>query len=379
MTPTLSGRIQTRLLLAVVAGVPIAVLVGALLGGISVTTALLGLAVLTGLGLGWECVYHLLQQRRWDGDWPSVVALGVGVVEALVTYPVLGLLGAAPRFGPLMAVLVAVWAAQWLAVQGPISVFLPHWRHQGSRVVAQRSSSRPARLVRSERPVRRATVVRPSLPALPALPKLRPTRQQLVVLGGVAAMAVAVLLLAPLVGSRDQSHDNQPMPTAMEHKAGAPSRAMVDVSRKWNTTHRVRPRSLRFGAAGIKARLDQVRMTSTGRLGTPSAGRAAWFSQGAAPGQRGPAVIVGDAHGIFAGLDKAHRGERFTTVRSDGSMIRFVVDDVATVDAAHFPSQRVYGPSLKPLARLISYDTATGRNVIVFAHAVAVTVPVMRS
>ncbi|GAB3853294.1 hypothetical protein GCM10028801_05680 [Nocardioides maradonensis] len=367
MTPTLTGRIQTRLLVAVVVGVPVAALVGALLGGITVPTALLGLGVLTALGLGWECVYHLLQQRRWDGDWPSSFALGAGVVEALVTYPVVRLVGTDARFGPLLAVLAAVWIAQWLAMQGPVSVFLPHWRHQGSRVIAQRSPSR------APRPVRRAVVARPSLPTL------RPTRQQLVVLGGVAAMAVAVLLLAPLVGSRDQAPDNRTMPTAMEHKAAPQQRSMVDVSRTWNTTHRVRPRSLAFGAAGVKVRLDQVRMTPAGTLGTPSAGRAAWFSQGAAPGQRGPAVIVGDASGVFARLDRAHRGDRFTTVRSDGSVIRFVVDAVASVDAAHFPSQRVYGASLKPLARLISYDTATGRNVIVFAHAVAVTVPVMRS
>jgi hypothetical protein len=120
-------------------------------------------------------------------------------------------------------------------------------------------------------------------------------------------------------------------------------------------------------------------MTSSGTLGTPRSGRAAWFAQGAAPGQRGPAVVIGDSANVFSRLGEVRKGERFAIARSDRSVVRFVVDDVVHVDAAQFPTQRVYGPSLRPLARLIGYDTASGRNVIVFAHAVAVTTPAVRS
>jgi len=264
----------------------------------------------------------------------------------------------------------------WLAGQGPLAVFLPHWRHQGARVVPERGPSRtPRRAV--------------SLPKLAAprvaVPQrwrgglggvLHPSRQQLVVLGGLAAMFVGLLLLAPLVGQRD--HEGPAQTTAHPMVEGPKASTHVRTT-TWNTRHRVRPESLRFASVGVDDELSQVRMTTAGTLGAPRGGHAAWFAQGAAPGQRGPAVLIGDATGVFARLDQARLGQRFTTVRTDGSVVRFVVDDVVSVDAAEFPTKRVYGRSLKPLARLISYDTRTGRNVIVFAHAVAVEAMTTRS
>jgi hypothetical protein len=411
VTPTLAGRLQTRLLLAAVVGLPVALLVALLPGGVTVPGAVLTFALITALGMGWECVYHLVQQQRWDGDWPGWLALGVGAVEALVAHPVLGLAGASPGFPPLMLLFGTTWVAMWAAGRGVLSVFLPHWRHQGARVVPEHLFS-DGRVRRTTSPASRPAARRPSLPKVsvpkPSLPKvsvpkpsmpqpalhrdavpersrgllgdlLRPTRQQLVVLGGLAAMVVGLLLLAPLVGPRGH-HDAPPMAMQPQHHAAErPPKAAGVQATTWNTQHRVRPESLRFGAVGVDDTVGDVRMTSTGVLGTPRSGHAAWFAQGAAPGQRGPAVFIGDSADVFSRLDEAHKGQQFTTARSDGSVVRFVVDDVVSVDAGQFPSRRVYGHSLKPLARLIGYDTSTGRNVIVFAHAVAVSAMAARS
>lgn len=389
MTPTLAGRFQTRLLLAAVVGVPVALLIAALLSGVTMPAALLALAVVTALGMGWECVYHLVQQRRWDGDWPGSFALGVGVLEGLAAYPVLRLLGAHLGFGSYVGLFAATWVAMWAVARGPLSVFLPRWRHQGARVVTGRPLAGAPKIAAPKISAPKISAPKISMPK-PALPQrgsgllgdlLRPTRQQLVVLGGLAAMVVALVLLVPLVGPRT---DDKPMSMAdtgtPTHHGVKPRPAHTDVrATTWNTKHRVRPESLSFGAVGVDAELDDVRMTSSGVLGTPRGGHAAWFAQGAAPGQRGPAVVIGDADGVFSRLEDAQIGQRFTTMRSDGSVVRFVVDDVTSADATQFPSRRIYGHSLKPLARLISYDTKTGRNVIVFAHAVAVTAMAARS
>jgi hypothetical protein len=61
----------------------------------------------------------------------------------------------------------------------------------------------------------------------------------------------------------------------------------------------------------------------------------------------------------------------------DGSVVKFVVQDSATVPKASFPSRQVYGPIPYPGLRLITcggpFDGSTGHyvdNVIVFAQAI---------
>ncbi|GAB2980171.1 sortase domain-containing protein [Nocardioides montaniterrae] len=360
MTPTFAGRLQTRLLLAVVVGLPMALLASLVLGGLGAITAVLVLGVVTVLGVGWECVDHALQQRRWEGDWPAPLALGAGVVEGLIDNPVVHLLGIGIGFGHYCALFAMAWGVPWLVGRGPLAVFLPGWQHRGLRVVPASPGSGVARAPR----VRRT----PSLP--------RPSRQQLVVLGGFAAMVAAVVLLAPLVGP----HERPARETPVAHDAEMPQPHLATVAgaRTWDTRQRVTPTGLSFAAVGVDDAPAQVRMTNQGTLGTPRGEHAAWFAQGAAPGQRGPAVFIGDAKGVFAKLGSAQAGQRFSTTRADGSKVTFVVDEVDRVAPAQFPTRRVYGRSLKPLARLISYDTATGRNVIVFAHAVSVTTTAMR-
>jgi len=101
MTPTLSGRIQTRIFLALVIGVPWTLLVTPFLRqprrpfarrgrqcALPLTFLALGLMVAIGCVL-WEPLYQALQQYRWERDWPVMFALLVVIPEAILLWFVL--------------------------------------------------------------------------------------------------------------------------------------------------------------------------------------------------------------------------------------------------------------------------------------------------
>jgi hypothetical protein len=372
VTPTLIGRLQTRLALAAVVGLPIALLVAALLEGVTARGAVTALGVITLLGLAWEGIYHLIQQRRWDRDWPISLALAAGVPEALVAWPVLKAVGAAPAtLTAYLALFLAVWVGLWVAQQGPISIFLPHWRHHGARLTAERpiraaaaSASAPAH----------ASHTQPAA-ASSGVGWLSLTPQRLVSAAVFASVIVAVIVLAPMVG-RDGSKDAT---ASSAEPATQPTRINPGIVKaRWDTADRIDPAYVEFKGAGIASPLARVKLNKNGALATPKQQAPAWYADGAAPGQRGPAVIIADSATVFARLGEAKAGQKLRVVRVDASQISYQVDSIATVDASAFPSQKVYGQTVKPVLRLIGYDRANGRNVIVYAHAISMTTPPTR-
>jgi hypothetical protein len=143
MVPTLFGRLQTRLmLLAVVGG-----LVTAGLAPVLPVAAPLAeryragyvvLAAVTLLGLGWELVYQLLMQWRWEKDWPTLFGLLTLVPEGAAAWWAnrAGALPGLPAPVPLPAFaiqFVAVWLAVWVAANGPLRVTCLRWRFHGGR------------------------------------------------------------------------------------------------------------------------------------------------------------------------------------------------------------------------------------------------------
>src|SRR4051794_39973881 len=74
MSMSLRGRLETRIFLVLTVGVVSTLVVTALLPGATFRSNLTVLALMGVLGLGWELVYHGLQQSRWDRDWPSLFA-----------------------------------------------------------------------------------------------------------------------------------------------------------------------------------------------------------------------------------------------------------------------------------------------------------------
>ena len=136
VTPTLIGRLQTRLILTVVIGLPWTVAVtviatlftdGSYSETLNVTLQALGLILVIGLVL-WEPLYHGLQQFRWEKDWPT----GLGLLTAINEGVVVWLLLDAP-IGAFLIHFVTTWTLIWFVLHGPLRAVVPRWRYRGGR------------------------------------------------------------------------------------------------------------------------------------------------------------------------------------------------------------------------------------------------------
>lgn len=106
---------------------------------------------------------------------------------------------------------------------------------------------------------------------------------------------------------------------------------------------------------------------------------AGYYTLGPAPGDDGPAIILGHVNGrgragVFARLHELQSGDRIVVGRG-GAEIEFVVDAVTQAPKTDFPVALVYGPVSRPELRLITCGGALDRaahsyldNVIVTAH-----------
>jgi hypothetical protein len=144
MVPTLLGRVQTRLvLLAVIGGIVTAIIAPVLPVSAPVADkyrdAYLVLAAVAVLGIGWELLYQLLMQWRWEKDWPTLFGLVTLVPEGLLVWLLLqagaipGIVGtvSAPAF---CIDFLAVWLSVWLVANGPMRVPFIRWRFRGGRL-----------------------------------------------------------------------------------------------------------------------------------------------------------------------------------------------------------------------------------------------------
>ena len=140
------------------------------------------------------------------------------------------------------------------------------------------------------------------------------------------------------------------------------------------------PVALTIPALEIDTRLSGLRKDLDGSLQVPADPlRAGWYSQGPAPGDDGPAVIVGHVDsrrgpGIFAQLDTLTVGDQLAVRRADGSVVTFVVQTVETFAKRDFPTEQVYVGDGTTSLRLITcggeFDAKARSylsNVIVFA------------
>jgi hypothetical protein len=144
MLPTLNGRIQTRIFaLLVFGGIWTLILtpllpIDAGLGSAYKTTFILLLTV-TVLGVGWEIIYHLLQQFRWEKDWPTLFGLLTAINEGILVW-ILNTNGWLPgdvkADGASFCIdFITVWLIVWLITNGPMRVPFIRWRFNGGRLV----------------------------------------------------------------------------------------------------------------------------------------------------------------------------------------------------------------------------------------------------
>ena len=144
MLPTLSGRIQTRILVTLVIGglwtliiTPVLPISGPLSDAYDVTFRLLVAVVV--LGIGWELIYHGIQQFRWEKDWPTMFGLLTAINEGLLLWFLVDA-GAVPGVDSVPADAFAidfgtVWLVVWLWVNGPMRVPFIRWRFRGGALI----------------------------------------------------------------------------------------------------------------------------------------------------------------------------------------------------------------------------------------------------
>ncbi|HEX2312192.1 MAG TPA: hypothetical protein VHJ17_00535 [Thermomonospora sp.] len=147
MVPTLFGRIQTRLFLLATVGLVVTALIVPVLPGTGSApladryqTGFVVLAAVAVLGVGWELIYHVLMQFRWEKDWPTLFGLLTLVNEGLLLWGLLELdvvpgTAVSPPAGAFWTHFVVVWLLVWLTANGPMRVPFVRWRFRGGRLV----------------------------------------------------------------------------------------------------------------------------------------------------------------------------------------------------------------------------------------------------
>lgn len=128
--------------------------------------------------------------------------------------------------------------------------------------------------------------------------------------------------------------------------------------------------------------VDSLGLKSNGQIETPpfdKSDRAFWYRNGPAPGERGPAVLLGHVDNkerlaAFFYLSRVRPGYEIDIVRRDKSTAVFTVTSVEQFPKANFPTDRVYGPTDAATLRLVTcggqYDRRAQSykdNIVVFA------------
>jgi LPXTG-site transpeptidase (sortase) family protein len=136
---------------------------------------------------------------------------------------------------------------------------------------------------------------------------------------------------------------------------------------------------VKIPSIGVDAPMIRLGLNRDRTLQVPaSASKTGWWSRGAFPGKRGPAVIAGHVDSVagpsvFYRLRQLSRGDRVYVIDRDGSREVFTVTHSEQHPKNSFPTNRVYNDTPEPTLRLITCDgrfnRSTGRypdNLIVF-------------
>ncbi|NEK95469.1 class F sortase [Modestobacter muralis] len=146
------------------------------------------------------------------------------------------------------------------------------------------------------------------------------------------------------------------------------------------------PTRLDIPAIGVASDLLQLGLNPDDTVEVPPLSKdspAGWYQYSVAPGEVGPAVVLGHVDsaeygpGVFFELGALLPGDSVSVTRADGVTAVFRVDRVASYPKAAFPTDEVYGDTARPELRLITcggtFDSDSRSyldNVIVFASFV---------
>jgi Sortase domain len=143
----------------------------------------------------------------------------------------------------------------------------------------------------------------------------------------------------------------------------------------------IQPVRISIPSIGVDAPVHPVGLAADGSIAVPDVHRqdeTGWYEGGPAPGQDGPAIIVGHVDSrtgpsVFYDLRDLKSGARVDITLADGSLVSFEITSVEYFDKANLPVQRVYGDFTGPRLRLITCggrwlgrDVGYSDNVIAF-------------
>jgi hypothetical protein len=142
------------------------------------------------------------------------------------------------------------------------------------------------------------------------------------------------------------------------------------------------PSRIDIPAIGISAPIMTVGLAADGTIGTPpleNPNLAGWYGGGPAPGQTGPAIIVGHVDGphgesVFYQIGKLKPGQLVQIDLANHRTALFSIYSVASYSKGKFPGDRVYGDYSRPGLRLITCggaylggSTGYADNIVVYA------------
>ncbi|HEX3622163.1 MAG TPA: hypothetical protein VHT97_07600 [Acidimicrobiales bacterium] len=141
MTSNFLGRIETRLFVVATVGLLWTLLITPFLplptgsDRFTITLRTLGLVAVLGVVV-WEPIYHLLQQFRWEKDWPAMFLLLQMVNEGILVRLVLDwTVSGSVGLGTFILHFATTWLAIYLFLQGPMRVPFLRWRFRGGRIL----------------------------------------------------------------------------------------------------------------------------------------------------------------------------------------------------------------------------------------------------
>ena len=171
-----------------------------------------------------------------------------------------------------------------------------------------------------------------------------------------------IQLVPPTVRPLDGGSSGLPAPSGVTASRAAP------------------PTRIRIPAIGVDAGMVQLDERPDGTIQVPADWNTpGWYARGPAPGEAGPAVILGHLDSftgpaVFWRLSSLQPGDTVEIQRQDGSHLTFSIRRTATFGVDAFPTSEVYGPSSGPELRLITcggnYSASRHQylsNVVAFA------------
>src|SRR5207302_9240369 len=128
------------------------------------------------------------------------------------------------------------------------------------------------------------------------------------------------------------------VPTRRPLEVGPPGPSSAYVAQEYA------PVRLRIPSLGVDSSLSRLVINGDGTIQVPNDfNQAGWFEKGPAPGDPGPAVILGHLDSntgpaVFARLSQLKAGSEILVDREDGSHVRFVTERVASFPSDAFPT-----------------------------------------